>query len=357
MEKVATLLPICSVCTVHLFAPNSPLRQLSCKHVFCQDCLPDLASAGLYTCPFDGTLSEAYSNAELTRIAVEATVAFQHLTDPRCLPFLEACYAYLMQSVNTEKVPCRVFYQTKDCPNRLACPYDHSPGLSTRGICPKGLECTRRPRCVFDHQPPYVHRPLALQYHQVSPWYNDMKHRLAFIELQADSQEYRSVQTRFAQSVSSPVIRIERVMNAEAYMKFAYKHESLSALKGALLLNMLLFHGTSKANPYSICGDPNGVDSRMSKERMWGRGSYFAKNAIYSQCYRHELGEHFSAILLCEVIVGDYIELPNDSSLSRPPLKPDNSGEYHSIKGRTANEDIWITYEPGMSYTRYIITF
>lgn len=262
-----------------------------------------------------------------------------------------------MQSINTEKVPCRVFYKTKDCPNRQICPYDHTPGLSKRGICPRGKNCPRGPRCVFAHQAEYIHRPLDLRYHQVASWYSSLKHRLTFVELPDNCEEYHSVRSKFMESANLPIVKIERVQNADAYMKFAYKHESLSALKGACLPTMLLFHGTSKADPYTICADPNVVDSRMSGGGLWGRGSYFAKNARYSIVYRHNLGELHSAMLLCEVIVGDYIELASDMKISRPPLKPDNSGEYHSVKGRTANEDIWITYEPGMSYTRYILTF
>ena len=357
MDKVVSLLPICSICTVHLFTPKSTIQQLHCKHIFCPSCLSDLRTSSGYQCPFDASISSVKANPELLQTALEAVESFHHLSDPRCQPYLESVYIYLMQTVNTEKVPCRVYYARKGCANRELCPYDHTPGLSTRGVCPRGMTCGRRPMCVFDHQLDYIHRPLNLQYRTVPEWYSGLKHRLAYVQLKEDCKEYGEVKRLFAESMNSHIVKIERVENAEAYVKFAYKYESVSAIKGAPLETKLLFHGTSKTSPYLISADPSGVDSRMSKAGCWGKGSYFAKSARYSHSFRHVLGENYSSILLCEVLIGDYIELPPDGRLTRPPSKPDGSGEYHSVKGRQGSSEIWVTYEPGMSYTRYIITF
>jgi hypothetical protein len=60
------------------------------------------------------------------------------------------------------------------------------------------------------------------------------------------------------------------------------------------------------------------------------------------------------------VIVGDTADMPHTQAteaLVRPPLKQGTNSLFHSVKGSEGGSDIYITYEPNMSYPDYLITF
>lgn len=53
---------------------------------------------------------------------------------------------------------------------------------------------------------------------------------------------------------------------------------------------------------------------------MWGKAVYFAKNASYSDAYAYQDGRGYRQIIVGEVLVGNYIALPQDNELTKPPF-------------------------------------
>lgn len=73
-----------------------------------------------------------------------------------------------------------------------------------------------------------------------------------------------------------------------------------------------------------------------------GRGLYFAENASYSDNGYVFQSNNVKQLLLCDVIVGDYIDLPPNSSIARPPRKDNGEGWYDSVTGTTGGSRVFI---------------
>lgn len=196
----------------------------------------------------------------------------------------------------------------------------------------------------------------AFTFHKPAEWYLAQTHEeFLAIPLDSTSPEYQEVQKSFTTTQKSPIIRIEKIQNRRMYTNFAYKHEAFSRVEGHSLETMMLFHGTSGTDPMLIARSDEGLDPRIG-HGMWGTGSYYAQKAAYSHSYMYKTEDGLAQIFLCEVMVGKFIEL-SAQDLKKPPKRRDKGGNYHSVKGKTGGSYIWITYEAGMSYPSFLITY
>jgi hypothetical protein len=152
------------------------------------------------------------------------------------------------------------------------------------------------------------------------------------------------------------IVEIKRIYNYRLYTNYAYKHEAFSRAEGKAVKIRHLFHGTKTTDPKVIYDTDTGLDSRVG-QGMWGQGTYYAVNSSYSVNYSFTRPDGNHDMFCCSVIIGDAIDLPSTPTLNRPPPKPNSSGLYHSVKGNTGGSDVYITYEPAMSYPSYLITF
>ena len=194
-------------------------------------------------------------------------------------------------------------------------------------------------------------------YHRPPRWYPHAPDQPAVKPMRPGGKRYQEVLWKVR--LTSPeldVLSIERVMNRQLYTNYAMKHESLSVNAQRSMTIKMLFHGTSATAPQVVYSSQEGLDSRVGKG-MWGTGTYFAVNSSYSVNYAYTRGDGAKQLLCCAVIVGDYVELPSDSTLVRPPGKHGSSGLYHSVKGRTGGSDVFVTYEPAMAYPFFVVTF
>lgn len=194
------------------------------------------------------------------------------------------------------------------------------------------------------------------QYHQPPTWLHKNKRDLKVVDLQPGNEEYRAVEALFLETAHYQVIRIQEIQNRRLYTNFAYKHEGYSRIENRPVLIKRLFHGTRSNTPKEVYESDEGLDSRLGKG-AWGFGSYFAAQSQYSTAYAHTNKEGDMMMFLCEVIVGDFVQLSPNSSLRKPPLKPNTKSAYHSVQGYGGGSEIWITYEPAMSYPRFLITY
>jgi len=63
-------------------------------------------------------------------------------------------------------------------------------------------------------------------------------------------------------------------------------------------------------------------------------------------------------MFLAEVLLGDYLLLPQNNEIRMPPQKPDGV-RYDSIMGRTGNpiSDVYMVYNNCKAYPRYLVTY
>lgn len=199
-------------------------------------------------------------------------------------------------------------------------------------------------------------RQMAFQYHRPPAWYLRNAEELKIVDLPATDPEYAAITAQFRQTSPNAITKIRVIQNKRLYTNFAFKHEGYSQIEGRAVEIKRLFHGTRANAPEVIYKSDAGLDSRLGGG-MWGNGTYYALNSSYSVGYAHPAGDGTMEMFLCEVLVGDYIQLPSDGSLKKPPAKPNSTQCYHSVKGNTGGSDIWITYEPAMSYPHFLINY
>lgn len=199
--------------------------------------------------------------------------------------------------------------------------------------------------------------PSPFQYHKPARWYDPTRPiPTATKQLSPTEKHYKEISSLFAKTSSQSIVSIEQIFSYRLYTNYAYKHEAFSRQEGTAVKIKHLFHGTSSTDPKVIYDSDTGLDSRVGRG-MWGQGTYYAVNSSYSVNYSFTRPDGKKQMFCCSVIIGDAKDLPSTPNLIRPPQKPNSGSFYHSVKGNTQGSDIYITYEPAMSYPSYLITF
>ena len=186
-----------------------------------------------------------------------------------------------------------------------------------------------------------------------SPQEDDVN--MNIILVQTGSEEWNFVQSRWNETMSLPMKRIERIQNKRLWQRYCFCREQLKDKNEGVDNEKWLFHGTKTTPPDSIYDSEKGFDFRLSRRGMWGEGSYFAQNASYSDHYSHNSSGNKQMFLAC-VLAGDSAKLSPKQDLKMPPKKPDGK-YYDSVHGHTNGSIVYIVYEHGNSYPAYLITY
>ena len=93
--------------------------------------------------------------------------------------------------------------------------------------------------------------------------------------------------------------------------------------------------------------------SGSSVGTLYGKGNYFARDAMFSHPYTDS-----RTLFVARVLVGDVTH--GDSSMVRPPPKnsADPYGEtFDSCVDSVDNPSIYVTFEFGQSYPEYLVAY
>jgi hypothetical protein len=157
-------------------------------------------------------------------------------------------------------------------------------------------------------------------------WQQPQAENLHLAAVEPGSAEWVRLESRLRATVPSATLRrVERIQNVRLYASFDVQMTMLqNDLGGERPTVQELFHGTGRTPPHMIYNGQEGFDMRFCDQGLWGKASYFAVEAAYSNtdkyCYKNERGER--ELLVADVITGRTIELPPDASLRMPPEMP-----------------------------------
>ncbi|ELU13601.1 hypothetical protein CAPTEDRAFT_185544 [Capitella teleta] len=147
------------------------------------------------------------------------------------------------------------------------------------------------------------------------------------------------------------VRKVCRIQNEELWEAFSLKKKWMQ--KDLTDVNeKLLFHGTRKENVDAIA--QQGFDWRISGSSVgtkFGKGSYFARDASYSNNYTDS-----RQLFLVRVLVGDSVQgYPN---YVKPPTKSSPGGKaYNSCVNDSSNPSIYVIFERAQTYPEYLINY
>ncbi|XP_060779646.1 protein mono-ADP-ribosyltransferase PARP12 [Neoarius graeffei] len=174
--------------------------------------------------------------------------------------------------------------------------------------------------------------------------------------LSKSAHDYKSVSTLFQRTMSSSTIHsIKRVQNPSLWRVFQWQKEQMKKRNGGGAIDeRYLFHGTDKSLIDAIC--EQNFDWRVCGVHgsLYGKGSYFARDAKYSDKYaKSKVGPKMMFVAL--VLVGEFTK--GSSSFLRPPQKTQKAGFYDSCVDNEQNPAIFVIFEKYQIYPEYIIEY
>jgi len=159
---------------------------------------------------------------------------------------------------------------------------------------------------------------------------------------------YETISARVRESFpKSCICWIEE--NENPVLLEAYENRKKEIMKRPSELNEVqFFHGTREENVTSIA--QTGFDPTCNRLSAYGIGSYFAKDALYSQGYMIPNNEGISFMFLCNVLMGSI------SPTTRAKMIIDIT-KYDCAVNNLLNPTIVVTPHADGAYPRYIIAF
>ena len=157
---------------------------------------------------------------------------------------------------------------------------------------------------------------------------------------------YDTISKRIRESYpNSCIVWIEE--NTNAQLSAAYENRKQEIQKMSAVNEVQWFHGTREENITKI--GLEGFDPSYNKTSVYGKGTYFAKNASYSQGYMTPGADGNSFMFLCDVLMGT--SCPGSTNLTIDTTK------FHSAVDYVQNPTILVTPFADAAFPRYIIAF
>ncbi|KAL7982318.1 hypothetical protein Chor_009916 [Crotalus horridus] len=177
------------------------------------------------------------------------------------------------------------------------------------------------------------------------------------INLLLSSSEYIKVQTNFQRTLpKATILTIKRIQNVSLWEVYQWQKEQMKKANGGKDVDeRSLFHGTSKNHVDAIC--QQNFDWRICGVHgtAYGKGSYFARDAAYSDNYSG-VNSSIKIMFLAKVLVGDFTN--GCSSYLRPPAKNNQSNLfYNSCVNSLLNPSIFVIFEKHQIYPEYLIEY
>ncbi|XP_029617187.1 protein mono-ADP-ribosyltransferase PARP12 [Salmo trutta] len=176
------------------------------------------------------------------------------------------------------------------------------------------------------------------------------------VDLPCLSVEFKEIQGLFQNTMRGFSIRqIQRIQNKSLWEVFQWQRDLMKKNnRGRNVTEKQLFHGTDSKYLHAIC--LNNFDWRICglNGTAYGKGSYFARDAKYSNSYSGQ--SNMRSMFVCRVLVGDYTK--GHSRYLRPPSK--DGGDtifYDSCVDDVSNPSIFVVFEKHQVYPEYLIHY
>ncbi|XP_061532762.1 protein mono-ADP-ribosyltransferase PARP12 isoform X2 [Phycodurus eques] len=170
------------------------------------------------------------------------------------------------------------------------------------------------------------------------------------------STEYNRVECLFKATMPKVTIQsIKRIQNPYLWTRFQMQRDQMKKRNGGkAVVEQYLFHGTNDNLIDAIC--EQNFDWRLSgiHGTAFGKGSYFAKRASYSNRYSTARGVNKS-MFVALVLVGEYTK--GSSHFTRPPAKGKSTTLYDSCVDDETSPNIFVIFDSHQMYPEYLIDY
>lgn len=182
---------------------------------------------------------------------------------------------------------------------------------------------------------------------------------LTKISKRCNTREYSKVEDLFFDSMpnTATITSIERVENGELWTDYCFKKDRMQKKTPKKSIDeRQLFHGTRSEYVDAICRQ--NFDFRLSGQTSgtrYGKGSYFALTAKYSDCYTDPSNK---MMFVVKVLVGEYKQ--GQSKFVRPPSKDESnksSDLYDSCVDDEKNPKVFVIFDLYQVYPEFVIKY
>nr|XP_046249220.1 protein mono-ADP-ribosyltransferase PARP12-like [Scatophagus argus] len=177
------------------------------------------------------------------------------------------------------------------------------------------------------------------------------------ITLSKSAKEFERIEMLFKHTMTkSSINSIQRIQNPSLWTVFQWQKGQMKKRNGGSAVNeQYLFHGTDESLVEAIC-DQN-FDWRVCGVHgtAYGKGSYFARDASYSDRYSRNKISLKKTMFVALVLVGEYTR--GSRSYVRPPAKEDGKTFYDSCVDHKSNPGIYVVFEKQQIYPEYLINY
>ncbi|XP_011796947.1 PREDICTED: zinc finger CCCH-type antiviral protein 1 [Colobus angolensis palliatus] len=155
--------------------------------------------------------------------------------------------------------------------------------------------------------------------------------------------EYVKVSEHFKASMKNfKIEKIKKIENPELLDKFTRKKSQMKEEES------LLFYATNRAYVESICANNFDWALHETHEAKYGKGYYFAKDAIYSHKNCPYDAKNI-VMFVARVLVGNFIE--GNVSYTSPPQR------YNSCVDTRLNPSVFVIFQKDQIYPQYVIEY
>ncbi|XP_028813393.1 protein mono-ADP-ribosyltransferase PARP12-like [Denticeps clupeoides] len=176
------------------------------------------------------------------------------------------------------------------------------------------------------------------------------------VPLSNTDAEYRLMEELFKRTMTKNKIHgIRRVQNPSLWRVFQWQKQQMKQRNGGSDVDeRYLFHGTDGSLLEAIC--EQNFDWRMCGVHgsHYGKGSYFARDACYSDRYCKSRSST-KVMFVGRVLVGDFVK--GNSSYVRPPARKVGKGFYDCCVDNEVNPSIFVIFEKYQIYPEFIVEY
>ncbi|XP_071382569.1 protein mono-ADP-ribosyltransferase PARP12 isoform X1 [Centroberyx affinis] len=177
------------------------------------------------------------------------------------------------------------------------------------------------------------------------------------VPLSNSMKEYGMVEKLFKLTMPHSVINsIKRIQNPSLWRMFQWQKEQMKEKNGGKPVDeRYLFHGTDESLIDAIC--EQNFDWRVCGVHgtHYGKGSYFANAASYSDRYAKIKSSKNKIMFVALVLVGEFTK--GSSSYVRPPAKGTTNRLYDSCVDSETNPNIFVVFDKLQIYPEYLIDY
>ncbi|XP_078529523.1 protein mono-ADP-ribosyltransferase PARP12-like [Lissotriton helveticus] len=194
----------------------------------------------------------------------------------------------------------------------------------------------------------------------IPPHWAKMAHTIKgyqLVDVHRTSSEFKEIEREFEKTMRGySILKLKRVQNPSLWEVYQMQMKKMKTVnKEKDVMEKKLFHGTDASHVDTICRE--NFDWRIYKgySTIYGKGSYFSRDASYSHQYCQSSSSSKS-MFLARVLVGDFVK--GHERYTRPPPIPTNPRmAYDSCVDNECNPSIFVIFEKLQAYPDYILEY